>query len=121
MRDDSATINELKGKVKKFCKERDWDQFHNPKDLAIGISTEASELLDIFRFKREGDIEDIMLNPIKRQMIGEELADVLYFLLRFAQMNNFDLSFELEKKIKKNAVKYPVNKAKGSNKKYNEL
>ena len=121
MRDDSTTIKELKGKVQKFCEERDWDQFHNPKDLAIGVSTEASELLDIFRFKREGDIKEIILNSSKRQMIGEELADVLYFLLRFAQMNKFDLSSELEKKIKKNAVKYPIKKAKGSNKKYNEL
>ena len=119
--DSLTTIKELKDKVQKFCKERDWDQFHNPKDLAIGISTEASELLDIFRFKREGDIKEIMLNSSKRQMIGEELADVLYFLLRFAQMNKFDLSSELEKKIKKNAVKYPIKKAKGSNKKYNEL
>ena len=121
MRDDSTTVKELKDKVKIFCEERDWGQFHNPKDLAIGVSTEASELLDIFRFKRDIDIKEIMSNPDKRQMIGEELADVLYFILRFSQMNNFDLSGELGKKIKKNAVKYPIKKAKGSNKKYNEV
>ena len=121
MDDGSTTLKELKDKVKAFCEERDWDQFHNPKDLAIGVSTEASELLDLFRFKGEEDIKEIMSNPDKRQKVGDELADVLYFLLRFAQMNDFDLSDELEKKIKKNAIKYPINKSKGSNKKYNEL
>jgi NTP pyrophosphatase (non-canonical NTP hydrolase) len=121
MEDDNATISGLKNEVKRFCEERDWDQFHNPKDLAIGISTEANELLDIFRFKGEEDIKEIMSNPNKRQKIGEELADVLYFLLRFAQMNDFDLSDELDKKLKKNNMKYPVEKAKGSNKKYNEV
>lgn len=120
MGDDSATVKELKDKVQKFCKDRDWDQFHNPKDLAIGISTEASELLDLFRFKRDDDIKEIMSNPSKRQAVGEELADVLYFLLRFAQMNGFDLSEELNKKLEKNNIKYPVEKSKGSNKKYNE-
>lgn len=121
LRDDSTTLKELKDKVKTFCERRNWDQFHNPKDLAIGVSTEANELLDLFRFKRDEDTKEIMSNISKRQMIGEELADILYFLLRFAQMNDFDLANELEKKIKKNAIKYPIKKAKGSNKKYNEL
>ena len=120
MGDSSTTIKELKDKVQKFCKERDWDQFHNPKDLAIGVSTEASELLDIFRFKRDEDIKEIISDPGKRQAVGDELADVLYFLLRFAQMNNFDLSEELNRKLAKNNTNYPVEKAKGSNKKYNE-
>ena len=120
MGDSSTTVKELKDKVQKFCEERDWDQFHNPKDLAIGVSTEASELLDIFRFKRDADIKEIMSDSSKRQKVGDELADVLYFLLRFAQMNNFDLSEELERKLEKNNTNYPVEKAKGSNKKYNE-
>lgn len=120
MRDDSTTIKELKDKVQKFCEERDWDKFHNPKDLAIGVSTEASELLDIFRFKRDADIKEIMSDSSKRQKVGDEIADVLYFLLRFAQMNDFDLSKELERKLEKNNTNYPVEKAKGSNKKYNE-
>ena len=120
MGDDSTTVKELKDKVQKFCEDRDWNQFHKPKDLAIGISTEANELLDLFRFKRDNDIKEIMSNPSKRQTVGEELADVLYFLLRFAQMNGFDLSEELGKKLEKNNIKYPVEKARGSNKKYNE-
>ena len=120
MRDNSTTIKELKEKVKKFCEERDWDQFHNPKDLAIGISTEAGELLEIFRFKGKEEMKQIMSDPNKRQKVGEEVADVFYVLLRFAQINNFDLSDELDKKMKKNNEKYPIEKAKGSNKKYNE-
>jgi NTP pyrophosphatase (non-canonical NTP hydrolase) len=121
MEDDKTTVSELKEVVKKFCEERDWDQFHNPKDLAIGISTEANELLALFRFKTESDIKDMISDPKKRNEIGDELADILYFVLRFAQMNNFDLSEELKRKIIKNNERYPVSKAKGSNKKYNEV
>lgn len=119
--DDNTTIYELKELIRKFCEERDWDQFHNPKDLAIGMSTEANELLQIFRFKKEEDIKNMLSNPKKRESIGEELADVFYFVLRFAQMNNIDISKELRKKLDINADKYPIQKAKGSNKKYNEL
>ena len=71
------TIGELTGLVKTFCEERDWDQFHNPKDLAIGISTEANELLDIFRFQSEDDMRRIMEDAGKREHVTEELADTL--------------------------------------------
>ena len=113
------TINELIKQVQDFCEERDWDQFHNPKDLAIGLSTESNELLDIFRFKSEEQMKDIM-NSSKREHVEEELADVFFFVLRFAQMNDIDLSEILTKKMIKNNEKYPVEKAKGSNSKYNE-
>ena len=119
--DEDTTIEQLKNMVKSFCEERDWDQFHNPKDLAIGVSTEAAELLEIFRFKSKEQINEILKDIKKREAVGEELADVLYFLLRFCQMNGFDLSEEFAKKTKKNEEKYPVDKAKGSNKKYTEL
>ena len=118
--DSKATIEELKWIVKRFCDDRDWAQFHSPKDLAIGISTEASELLEIFRFKSEKEIIEILKGP-RRIKVSEELVDVLYFVLRFAEMNNIDLSEELGKKIGKNAEKYPVEKSKGSNKKYTEF
>lgn len=114
------TVEELINIIKSFCKDRDWDQFHNPKDLAIGISTEANELLDIFRFKSMDDINEIMSIGKKREHVEEELADVLFFVLRFAQMNNIDLKEALKMKIEKNAEKYPVEKVKGNNKKYNE-
>lgn len=118
--DNKTTIQELKDKVKKFCEDRDWDQYHNAKDLAIGIVTESSELLEKFRFKSEKEIE-YLLNSSKKSEISEELADVLYFVLRLAQKYGIDLSQELENKINKNKIKYPIFKSKGSNKKYNEL
>lgn len=114
-------VEELIDKVKSFCEERDWDQFHNPKDLAIGISTEANELLDIFRFKSTDDINEIMSNIEKREHVEEELADVFFFVLRFAQMNHIDLKDSLDMKIKKNAEKYPSEIVKGKNVKYNEI
>ena len=117
--DDKIYIDELKNKVKNFCEERDWDQFHNPKDLAIMIVTEASELLEIFRYKDAHDISNIM-NGEKRISIEEEVADVLFGLLRFAQMNNIDLTNALQDKIEKNNKKYPVDLVRGKNKKYNE-
>lgn len=117
--DKNTTLEELKNKVKEFCEKRDWAQFHNPKELAIGISTEANELLQIFRFKSENDMKDLM-NSDKKVEVEEELADVLYFVLRFAQMNGIDLSSAIVEKIDKNDKKYPVEKVKGCNKKYNE-
>ena len=115
------TVKELIDKVRTFCEERDWDQYHNPKDLAIGISTEANELLDIFRFKSIDDMNEIMSNEIKREHVEEELADVFFFVLRFAQMNHIDLKDALEMKMEKNARKYPAELVKGKNIKYNEI
>jgi len=117
--DSKTTIDDLKNKVKKFCEDRDWDQFHNPKDLAIGIITEASELLEHFRFKSEEDIKQIL--KFKKQEVSEELADVFYFVLRLAQKHDIDLATALRKKLRKNELKYPIRNSKGSNKKYTEL
>lgn len=118
--DNIITIEELKTKVKNFCDIRDWGQYHNPKDLAIGISTEANELLSIFRFKNNNEMFEMFEKINKREEIQDEVADVLFFLLRFAEMNNIDLSEALNKKIEKNNKKYSVEKFKGSNKKYTE-
>lgn len=114
------SLQELVESVKAFCEERDWDQYHNPKDLAIGISTEAGELLDLFRFKNEEQMKSIMEKAEKREKVEEELADVFFFVLRFAQMNQIDLKAALEMKIEKNAKKYPADLVRGKNEKYNE-
>jgi len=121
MKDSNTTIDQLKEQVKKYCEERDWDQYHNLKDLAIGVITEASELLEHFRFKSEKEIQQMLNDPKKRGEISEEMADTLYFIVRMAQKYDIDLSDAFEKKMEKNRTKYPVDKAKGSNKKYNEL
>jgi len=121
MIDKEKTLEDLKQQVKAFCDARDWDQFHDAKELAIALSIEASELLEHFRWKTKEEVKTKMSNPVKIEEVKDEMADILYFLLRIAQMNNIDLSEALEKKIEKNNQKYPVDKFKGSSKKYNEF
>ncbi len=121
MDDDTARVIELKQMVRQFSEDRNWDQFHNAKDLVIGIVTEASELLEIFRFKSEAEVNELFRDEISAKRIRDELADVFYFALRLAQKYNIDVSSSLKEKIEQNAEKYPVDKAKGSNKKYTEL
>lgn len=122
MKDNETTIREAQQWIIDFCSERNWDQYHNPKDVAIGIATEAGELLDIFRFQNGDDIDKI-LEPgsAKREHVEEELADVFFFTLRFAQRNGIDLASALKSKIAKNAKKYPVSKCYGINAKYSDL
>lgn len=119
-KDDEVTLQSLKSCVKEFCALREWDQFHTPKDLAIGISTEANELLSLFRFKTDKQMEDMLKDLNKRNEIEEELSDVLYFVLRFAQLYDIDLNTAFMKKMKQNNEKYSLDFSKGNNKKYNE-
>lgn len=119
--DSETNISELKEMIKQFCEDREWDKYHCAKDLAIGIITEASELLEQFRFKSEDEIEELFNNREKRENILEEISDVFYFILRFSQKYEIDLSTELKKKMDINKEKYPIKKSKGSNKKYTEF
>ena len=107
-RDQNHTVTDLKNRVARFCEERNWDKEHKPKELAIGAVTEASELLEIFRFLSEEDGFKAVTEPESRQKIAEELADTLCFILRFAQLYNFDLTSCLKDKLAKNALKYPA-------------
>lgn len=109
MKDIDQIINELV----KFRNERDWDQFHNPKDLALAINIEASELLELFLWKNAEDA-----NPDK---VKEELADIFSFAFLLANKYSFDVKQIILDKIKLNGEKYPVEKAKGTAKKYDEL
>lgn len=106
------TINQ----VIKFRDDRDWKQFHNPKDLALSISLEAAELLEVFQWSA-GDVEC----KDKREKIKEELADVLNYCILMADACNLDMDEIILEKVKKNNEKYPVEKARGSAKKYDEL
>lgn len=117
--DSDTTVAELQLMIKGFCDERGWGRFHNNKDLAIGIVTEASELLELFRFKDDAQIDGMMSSP-RREDVVDELCDAFYFVLRFAQMNGIDLTQGLRSKMAKNAEKYPVSKAKDCNLKYDE-
>lgn len=118
--DTQTVIEDLKKEVQIFCDERDWGQFHGVKDLSIGLITEASELLELFRFKSEQECE-ALVSSTDRQKVEDELSDVLFFILRFAQKYNVDLTTALNRKMQKNRAKYPIDKARGSNKKYSEL
>ena len=121
LKDNSARIEDLKKLVKEFSERRNWDQFHNPKDLTIGIVTEASELLQEFRFKEPKELDSIMRDEPAAKRVRNELADVMYFTLRLAQKYDIDITEALTEKIRENERKYPVAKARGSNKKYTEL
>ncbi|WP_144467671.1 nucleotide pyrophosphohydrolase [Bacillus toyonensis] len=102
--------------ILKFRDDRDWKQFHNPKDLAISLSLEASELLENFQWKSSEDAIEQNLENIK-----DELADVLIYSILLADQMNLDIEEVIQNKLEKNKRKYPVEKSFGSNKKYNEL
>ena len=108
-----SEIKEIIEELLTFRNERDWDQFHNPKDLALALNVEAGELLEVFLWKKP---EEANFEKVK-----EELADVFAFAFLMAEKYDLDVKTIVLDKIKKNAEKYPVNKAKGSAKKYNEL
>lgn len=112
-------MKNLTDKIVRFVDERDWRQFHNPKDTAISLVLEATEYLEHFQWKNEEEIKQHIEN--KKEDIGEELADVLYWVLLNAHYLNIDLEKSLEKKLQKNADKYPVEKAKGQHTKYTHL
>jgi NTP pyrophosphatase (non-canonical NTP hydrolase) len=121
MSDSTTTIAQIKEKVRVFCNDRKWDKYDCGKDLAIGIVTEASELLGHFRFKSQAETEAMMNDIRKRAVISDEVADVMFFLVRLCQKYGFDVTSALDSKIETNAVRYPVDKAIGSNRKYTEL
>lgn len=114
-----SDIQSLQAKIAKFVEERDWSQFHNPKDLAISLSLEASEVLEHFQWKNSEE----MLKHVQehKEDVADELADVLYWVLLMANYLNIDVVAASECKLLKNATKYPVEKAKGNHKKYTDL
>ena len=114
-----SDIIKLQNKVIKFRDERDWKQFHNPKDMAISLSLEASEFLEHFQWKNQTEIDHMLKND--KAGMAEELADVLHWVLLIANDLDIDLATTLEAKLKKNEKKYPIEKAKGNHKKYTEL
>ena len=119
--DQRTTVADLKNVVQSYCEARDWDQFHDAKELAMSITIESAELLELFRFKSPEDMRRMFASPGPRAKIGGELADVLFALLRFAQLYEVDLAEAFFDKMEENERKYPVEKARGSNKKYDEL
>lgn len=117
----SDVLQELRDLVVRFRDERDWEQFHRIKELIAGMQIEAAELAELFLWKDHAAAEASLQKADFRQRVADELADVQTFLLYLAEATQIDLAQAVRDKVAKNAQKYPVEKARGSAKKYNEL
>lgn len=113
MSDATTTVAELKKLVDDFVAERDWERFHDPKNLAASIAIEAAELMEHFQWLRSEELSAVREDPEAMQAIGEELADIVAFTLSFASTMGIDLSSALREKMKKNALKYPAEDFRG--------
>lgn len=113
-------LENLKLKLREFSKERDWEQFHNPKNLATALSVEASELLEIFQWSNDGGLKEIN-DPKKRQEIEKEIADIFNYLVKLVDVLDIDLEKAALNKIKENAEKYPIKHSKGKSVKYTDF
>ena len=113
-------IEKLKADLRKFVKERDWDQFHSVKNLVMALSGEAGELVEIFQWSNSGGLDEIKNEEIKEK-IREEVADIFIYLLNICEKLDLDIPTIINDKIDKNEIKYPVSKSYGSSKKYTDL
>lgn len=102
-------LDAMTKQVRDFCDARDWRKYHTPKELAIGMATESSELLQLFRFMSNDRIAEMFEDTEQRQAIEDEVADTLIFLLRFADLNGIDLPTALSSKLMRNSERYPIN------------
>jgi NTP pyrophosphatase (non-canonical NTP hydrolase) len=119
--DANTTIAELKTRVLAFSRERDWEQFHSPKNLSMALAAEAGELMEHFLWSDAAASRERSQEPARRQRIEEEIADVVIYSLEFANVTGIDLAAAIEAKLAANAQKYPVEKARGRSDKYTEL
>src|SRR5476649_2305429 len=119
--DSVTTLAELKTRVLAFVRERDWEQFHTPKNLSMALAAEAGELMEHFLWATPEQSRAIAADATKRGKIAEELADVVIYALEFANITGLDVSAAIEAKMTANAKKYPVEKSRGRSDKYTEL
>lgn len=121
MTDTSTTIADLKSRVLAFARERDWEQFHAPKNLSMALAAEAGELMEHFLWTTPEQSQAVARDAAKRSKIEDELADVVIYSLEFANITGMDVAAAIERKMAENAKKYPVEKARGRSDKYTEL
>lgn len=114
-----TTLNELTQLALDFREQRDWKQFHNPKDVALSMSLEVAELVEIMQWRNGDDLKNHLLQ--KQKHVGQELSDVLYWVLVLASDLQIDLASAFREKLAHNAEKYPVEKSRGIARKYTEL
>lgn len=115
------TFEELKNQIIRFCNERNWAQYHSPKNLSMCLACEAAELLEIFQWMTEEESRRVMENPEKAAQVRHEIADILYNVLLLSHKLGIDLAAAGKEKMALNIQKYPIAKSKGSNRKYNEI
>lgn len=121
MNDQETKLQEIKDRVLAFAQEREWEQFHSPKNLSMAIAAEAAELMEHFLWQTPEQSKADMESDEIRHMVSEELADIFIFAIEFANMTGIDLAATIEAKMQRNAEKYPVEKARGRSDKYTNL
>ena len=119
--DSATTIQQIKQRIMAFAREREWEQFHSPKNLSMALAAEAAELMEHFLWATPEQSVAVAIDPAKRGKIADELADVVIYALEFANTTGLDLAAAIEAKMAQNAKKYPVEKARGRADKYTEL
>ena len=119
--DKQVSISLLKRMVKDFVEERNWGKYHNSKDIAISIALEAAELMELFQWKGQQEVLEMLKDQDKLVRVKEELADIMILCLNMANVLNIDVSQAITEKIDKNKAKYPVELVKGNYRKYTEL
>lgn len=116
-----VNVTVLSAALDKFATDRDWAQFHSPKNLVMALTSEVGELSEIFQWLGEDESKTAGHHPDTAQAVSDELADVLLYLVRLASVLGVDLNEAVRKKLDANAAKYPIAKARGSSKKYDKI
>jgi len=114
-------VAEVQRALREFARERDWEQFHTPKNLVMALAGEIGELIEIFQWRTEKESWQVMEEPAKAQAVRDELADVLVYVLRLADLLAVDIGDAVWSKMRQNEAKYPADKVRGSAAKYSEL
>ncbi len=121
MDDDRTTLESLKSSILAFVEERDWGQFHSPKNLSMAIAAEAAELMEHFLWVEPGAALQLVRDPDKAESIRDEVADIIIYSLEFANVAGIDVAGAIREKMTKNEIRYPVAKSRGRSGKYSEL
>ena len=109
-------LEEMRKEINSFCEDRDWNQFHDPKNMALSLNLESSEVLELFQWTKNNELQEG-----KKRNLSEELADVLYWVIKMYDHYDIDILKSFKDKMKQNSEKYPVDKFKGKSGKYNEV
>ena len=118
MPDSSTTFQQIKNKIKKFVKDRDWEQFHSPKNLSMSLAIEVAELMESFQWLTDKQSQDLKLDKKKKSELEREIADIAIYLLNFCDVMKIDLTKAIDKKLIENSEKYPAKIVKGKAHKY---